>query len=232
MKKLTSLMLAMLMLASACALGAGSISSQNISKPKMKVVQEDSTPGLNMADVLAALNGEAVTSYDAVEKTAADETVAMQDFALTLHVIQPEMPIYALLQEIAAFTAEAPICEFMGEEAAALALPLLPEDADPAGLMLDELYELTVSGYDPACGDITAVFEFVTEYEDDIVLLAAAGILPAEDAEDRAILWLSMQARVEEGRVQIQLSAQTLEIANAGQQTVAFALMQLEAEAE
>lgn len=243
MKKLISLMLALMMIVSACAFAAGSISSGSIaspsvsvgsvSKPKADVAEEVTEPGLSMADVLSALKGEEEpTAYDAVKKTAADETVALQDFNLTLQVIQPEMPIYALLQEIAAFTAETPISEFLGEEAVVLAQPLLPEDADPAGLMLDELYQLIVSGYDLAYGDISAAFEFVTEYEEDIVLLAAAGLLPAEDAEDQAILWLPMQAEVVEGRVQIQLSAQALETANAGQQTVAFALLQLEAKAE
>ena len=228
MKKLICLLLALL-LTSSCAFAGGSISSKDVSQPKAKVSgQEDEAPaGLNMADVLSALKGDEITSYEAVEKTAAEEA-DMSGFNLSLHVLNPENPVYPVLAEIAAFVEEAPVCDYLGEEAVAAAQALQPEGVNPAALVLDELYQLTVSGYDPVFGNIEAAFEFVTEYPQETVLLAAAGLLPAEDAEESAILWLPMQAGMEDGKVCIQLTQQVLEAANIAENTVAFALLRAE----
>ena len=253
MKKLISLLTALLLMASACALASSSISAGDVTVPEVSFPNASGDAGsgivsssqsgsaqssdkntdasgmMGMADVLSALKGDEITAYEAVEKTA-DAAADLANFHLTLNVLNPEMPFYALLEEIAAHVQEAPISAYLGEEAMAAALPLLPEDCDPAALVLDELYEMVVSGYDAAYGDIDAAFEFVTEYPEDTVLLAAAGVLPgANDAGDAAVLWLPMQAGVSEGQVCIRLPQQVLETANAGENTIAFALLRLEA---
>lgn len=230
MKKLICLLLAALLISS-CAFAGGSVSSKDVSTPKSSVSRQESedtgVTGLNMADVLSALKGDEVTAYEAVEKTAAEE-VDMSGFGLTLHVIDPENPLYSMLDEIVAFTVEAPISRYLGQEAVAEAMLLLPEGTDETSLVLDELYQLTVAGYDSAFGNIEAAFEFVTEYPEETVLLAAAGLLPAGEDEESAVQWLPMQASLEEGKVCIQLTLPVLEQANVPENIVALALLRAE----
>ena len=222
---------------------SGTVSSVQAA-PAHQEEMDDFGAMMDMAGALSALLGEEITQYPAVETRAAGEIAPGDDFSVTLHVLEPLTSLYVVLEEIAAFTAEAPVSEYMGAEFMEAALPLLPEDADPAALVLDELYEMTVENDDPAYGDVEAAFEFVTQYPDETVLLAAACVLPApaagEDADAPAedgdaaapVLWLPMQAAAAEGRVRVLLSRQVLEAANAGEQVVGFALLRLETEAE
>lgn len=115
-----------------------------------------------------------------------------------------------VLDEIVAFVETAPVAEYFGEETMAAAAAYLPENVDAATLQLDEFFPLKEEGYVAEYGDVEAVFEFMTEYEDNSALIAMVGILPVEGETE--ITWLPMAAEAVEGKVKIVFTQEVMEM--------------------
>jgi len=90
---------------------------------------------------------------------------------------------------------------------------------------MDEFFPLKEEGYATEYGDVEAIFEFLTVYEDETVLVALVGILPTDDEiaaaeaaleegeeldEQALIAWYPQNAVVEEGKVRITFTEDVL----------------------
>lgn len=144
-----------------------------------------------------------------------DVTVG-EEFVVALLAIGEETEEKMLFDEIASFVLEAPIATYFGEEVMTTAAVYLPEGFDANTLVMDEFFVLTEENYEEIYGDVAATFEFITPYEDDTVLIAMVGVLPAEvtdeATEEAAITWIPLQAVVTEGKVQISFTQEIFEM--------------------
>lgn len=157
------------------------------------------------------------------------------DFVVYVTPIAEDTVEAVAFEEIAKVFTEPAVSvkEYFGEEAVAVAAEYLPEGVDLETMQLDEFVPLQQSGYVDEYGEIKAVFEFATEYEEDDVLLAVVGILPegfAGTMEDAAaegkIQWIPVLTEVIEGKVQITLSQEIM--VQIGEQASVLALLRAE----
>lgn len=145
-----------------------------------------------------------------------------EDFSISMTAIKPDTVEAAVFEEIASFVETEKVTAYFGEEVMITAQQYLPEELDVSALVMDELFPLETEGYEATYGDVEAVFEFVTAYEEGTVLLAMVGILPAE-GEDAEIVWVPMPAEVlEGGKVKITFTQVTLELLNENQAVLAL----------
>lgn len=147
---------------------------------------------------------------------------------ISLNEVQPETKEQVVLNEIIEVVKERPITEYFGTEVIAAVETFIPETAEVKNLVMDEIFVLNVEGYDDAYGNVEAVFEFVTSYREDTVLVAMVGILPYEGAEDDEIVWIPMQANVVDGKVKVAFTQEVLEVVQSGSNRVVFSLLRVE----
>lgn len=191
-----------------------------------------------------------------------------EDFKVTLKVVEKgtkEEKVFEKIQNVVT-VAEKPVAEYFGEEVMTAAVEVIAaavanvlaekiesgalesgafafdafdaETFDTSSLVMDEFFMLSEENYDAEYGDVTAVFEFVTPYEDDALLIAMVGILPneeaeaeeaeAEETEDDGITWIPQQAVASEGKVHISFTQETLELLKDHQCVVALLRAEIE----
>jgi len=184
-KRIVSIMLVLAMLAcAACAFAAESKAVPSI------------TVGQLVAPVVS--NTETAVKYD-------------ESFAIFVKPVAEESKQAVVLQEITAVVeAQAPVVTFFNEEVVATVAEMLPEETDLSTLVMDEFFPLEVEGYVNEYGDVTAAFEFVTEYEDETVLIVLVGVLPNEGDPEAEIVWYPIEATVAEGKVYIAFTEEIL----------------------
>lgn len=156
--------------------------------------------------------------------TPAGSAVAAEGLVITLNNLKPETKEQKVLEEIAVFVEEKPVVEYFGEEAMAAVVEILPETVATEKLVLDEIFVLDVEGYDSGFGDVEAVFEFATTYEDDTVLVVMVGIMP-EDGTEGEIIWVPLQASVKDGKVNVSFTQDVLEAVQGNSGRVVLSLL-------
>lgn len=188
MKKITCVLLTLMMLTMACGAFAEAI------------------PSVTLGDIVVPVGG---VSYS-------------ENFTISMTAIKPDTVEAVVYEEIATFVETEKVAAYFGEEVITTAQQYLPEELDVSTLVMDELFPLATEGYEAAYGDVEAVFEFVTTYEEGAVLLAMVGILPAE-GEDAEIVWIPMPAEVfEGGKVKITFTQEALELLSENQAVLAL----------
>lgn len=158
----------------------------------------------------------AVPSVTLGALTAPEGVTYEEGFTVYVTPVAEDSQEKVVLDEIVAFVETAPVAEYFGEETMTAAAAYLPEELDAAALQLDEFFPLEQEGYVTEYGDVEAVFEFLTEYEDDTVLIAMVGILPVEGEVDETgaevgITWMPMSAEAVEGKVKITFTQEMFE---------------------
>ena len=144
-----------------------------------------------------------------------------------IELLTPSETAQKVFDEIAEFVKDKTASEYFGEEAMTAAATYLPEETDASALVLDELWTNRVLGYDAAYGDAEATFEFVTEYEDDTVLLGMIGVMTAVPEDEPAqIEWTPVKAEAVEGKVKVFFEQELLEKISVSDEVV-FALLRL-----
>lgn len=158
----------------------------------------------------------AVPSVTLGALTAPEGVTYEEGFTVYVTPVAEDSQEKVVLDEIVAFVETATVAEYFGEETMTAAAAYLPEELDVAALQLDEFFPLEQEGYNAEYGDVEAVFEFLTEYEDDTTLIAMVGILPVEGEVDETgaevgITWLPMAAEAVEGKVKITFTQEMFE---------------------
>ncbi len=118
--------------------------------------------------------------------------------------------VFAEMTEVAK---TAPVTTYFKEETIQAAVEILPEAYNVENLQMDEFFPLVATGYEEDYGDVEAVFEFLTPYEDDQVLLVMVGIVATDEelaaagievvTEADRIIWVPLQAEAVDGMVKI-----------------------------
>lgn len=161
-------------------------------------------------------------------EVAAPEGVTYEEtFVVYVTPVAEETKEAVVLEKIASFVTEteAPVVTYFPEETVTAVAEYLPEEFDAETLVMDEFFPLKEEGYTAEYGDVEAVFEFLTVYEDETVLVALVGILPTDDEiaaaeaaleegeeldEQALIAWYPQNAVVEEGKVRITFTEDVL----------------------
>lgn len=118
-----------------------------------------------------------------------------------------------------------PVAEYFGEEvmtaAVAKIVEVLPEikieDVKVENFVVDEIVPVQVAEYDVEYGELEVTMQFVTEYEDDTVLIAMIGLIEGEE-----IVWTPLPAVVSEGLVKITYTPELLEAMMNGEALLAL----------
>lgn len=151
----------------------------------------------------------AVPSVTLGALTAPEGVTYEEGFTVYVTPVAEDSQEKVVLDEIVAFVESDVVANYFGEETMTAAAAYLPEALDVTALELDEFFPLEQEGYVAEYGDVEAVFEFLTEYEDDTILIAMVGILPVEGETE--ITWLPMAAEAVEGKVKITFTQEMFE---------------------
>lgn len=144
-----------------------------------------------------------------------------ENFSISMTAIKEDTVEAAVLEEIVKFVETEKVATYFGEEVMTSAKQYLPETLDVSALVVDEVFPLAIEGYEADYGDVEAVFEFVTAYDEGTVLLAMVGVLPAEGTE--ITTWIPMPAEVlEGGKVKITFTQEALDLLSENQAVLAL----------
>ena len=145
-----------------------------------------------------------------------------EDFAISMPAVVENTVQAAVIEEIVKFVETEKVATYFGTEVMTSAKEYLPETLDVETLVVDEVFPLETAGYEAEYGDVEAVFEFVTTYEQGTTLLAMVGIL-GEGETAEVTEWIPMPAEVvEDGKVKITFTQEALELLSANQAVLAL----------
>lgn len=163
---------------------------------------------VNVAEGAEAAEGFVVELQEAEEP--ADETVEAEP-----------TQVQVILNEITATVTEqqaAPVTYFPEETQAAVAA-LLPE-VDAAELQMNEYEAISIAGYSEAIEGAEVIFQFVTVYESEQVVVALVGVI-----KDGVTTWYVAPAKVlEDGQVSVSFTEEMLQAMNAADE-IALAIL-------
>ncbi len=81
---------------------------------------------------------------------------------------------------------------------------LLPDDANLDEFGIQEMAPMVLEGYEEAYGDVTATFQFATQYADGQQLVALVGLVTGQDAQGNPVIeWIAVKAEAEGGAVKV-----------------------------
>lgn len=169
-----------------------------------------------------------VTVADVVIPTNPEVNVGEITLVISLLNVQPETKEQVVVDKIVEHVQEKPIVELFTEETVAAVVEKLPETVQASNLVMDEIFVMNVENYETAYGDVETRFQFVTDYEEDTVLVAMIGVI----GEDGNIIWIPMDALVVEGMVNIVFTQEILELVQSGNENVIMALLRADEAAE
>lgn len=112
------------------------------------------------------------------------------------------------------------VIEYYAPEVMESVAQIVPEGTDMAALTLHEFYTVDVINYSESENDVEAVFEFATQYEEGMLLVAMIGILP--EGGEGEIVWMPLNAQVVEGKVKILFTKEVLDLISAGEAVCAL----------
>lgn len=224
MKKTPSIVLALLLAASLLSFASAaspSINVDNIATPDVELdVSVEPDPDelqVSLGDIRDAI--ENADSTPAGLETADGGSVD-NGLAIRLKRLKVNDEAVARMRDIALFIEQLPVAVNTGDE------------AEERVYLMDEIYNLKVEGYEAAQGDISANFRFVTEYQDDAILMVMIGAAPAAAGEDEMeTAWFCLRARAEDGQVYTTMPAEVLEAA-AADESALFALLRVDVPVE
>ena len=201
---------------------------------------------------VAFANDEAVPSITVGVITLPESVTDSDAEGLAVYVtpVQENKVESKIFENIVKVAEETSVKEYFGEEvmkevANFLPLEILPVDVEKVETMadlekvniqIDEFFALNEEGYKAEYGELDVTFEFVTQYEEEDVLVAMIGILPEdckteyeedeELEEELEIQWIPVETAVVEGKVQVKLTEEILTMIS--ERNVVFALLRVE----
>ncbi len=162
----------------------------------------------NMVSVFAATSpkGQDLTKVESYKGT--DNVVP--EPAFIIYVTQPTDPWQQDMDAVAELTkaGKTPI-EFFDDAVKADVANLLPAGTDLAALQMNEFVPISALNYEEAYGDVTAAFEFPTQYAEGqpLVALAAVYTLVNSVTNEWSAEWFACAAEAKMGKVYITFPA-------------------------
>jgi len=159
------------------------------------------------AEAVPSVTVEAVTKVEAAIVTTAGTEVAEED-EVTMAIVlnEPTIKEQQVFEEISAHVETMPIVEYFAPEVIEQAVAVLPEGKAVEELKMHEFYAVDTINYEETYGDVEAVFEFATTYEEGKTFVAMIGII----SENGEITWMPMSAEVVDGKVKILFTQEVL----------------------
>lgn len=157
------------------------------------------------AEAVPSVTVEAVTKVEAAIVTTAG-TEATEEVTMAIVLNEPTVKEQQVLEEITAHAENTPVVEYFAPEVIEKAVAVLPEGKAVEELKMHEFYAVDTINYEEAYGDVEAVFEFATTYEEGKTFVAMIGII----SETGEITWMPMSAEVVDGKVKILFTQEVL----------------------
>lgn len=178
MKRMCACLLIVMMVLSLSAIAEGFVPSPAVQEP---------------AKVSMAMSAE---QQKAIEETAFEMLISEEKQESTI----------ALIENMAAFAATKPICEFFGEEVFREAEKFIPEGVKVEEFKVSEIQEISNVNYDPIIGSLPITFEFATKYDPDAKVLVMVGV-----EIDGVMTWIPVETEVVDGNLVVTFPAELLE---------------------